>query len=32
VEDILLEKDQWVSVDPGTAPTGMSTEEWTKLD
>jgi hypothetical protein len=32
MEDILIDKDQWVVVDPGTAPTRMSTKDWTKLD
>jgi hypothetical protein len=32
MEDLLVEKDQWIVVDPGTAPTGMSTEDWKKLD
>jgi hypothetical protein len=31
-EDILVDKDQWVAIDPGTAPMGMSTEDWKKLD
>jgi hypothetical protein len=32
MEDLLVDKDQWVIVDPGTAPTGMSTKDWEKLD
>jgi hypothetical protein len=32
MEDLLVDKDQWIIVDPGTAPTGMSTEDWKKLD
>jgi hypothetical protein len=32
MEDILVDKYQWVIVDPGTAPMGMSTKDWTKLD
>jgi len=32
VEDILVDKDQWVIVDLGTTPTRMSTKDWTKLD
>jgi hypothetical protein len=28
----LVDKEQWVIVDPGTAPIGMSTYDWTKLD
>ena len=27
-----MDKDQWVMVDPGTKPTGVSNEEWKKLD
>ena len=30
--DSLVEKDQWIMVDPGTKPTRMSNEEWKKLD
>eukprot|EP00253_Pinus_taeda_P015691 PITA_15691 len=32
MEDLLVDKDQWVTVDPGTKPTGVSNEEWKKLD
>jgi hypothetical protein len=28
MEDLLVDKDQWIVVDPGTAPTGMSTKDW----
>jgi hypothetical protein len=24
MEDLLVERDQWITVDPGTAPTGTS--------
>ena len=27
-----MDKDQWIAVDPGTKPTGVSDEEWKKLD
>ena len=27
-----MDKDQWIAVDPGTKPTGMSDEDWKKLD
>ena len=27
-----MDKDQWIPVDPGTKPTGVSDEEWKKLD
>ena len=32
MEDLLVDKDQWIIVDPGTKPTGMSDEDWKKLD
>jgi hypothetical protein len=32
MEDLLVDKDQWIMVDPGTAPTRMSTDDWKKLD
>ena len=32
MEDLLVDKEQWVAVDPGTKPTGVSTEDWEKLD
>ena len=32
MEDLLVDKDQWIAVDPGTKPTGMSDEDWKKLD
>jgi hypothetical protein len=32
MEDLLVDKEQWVIVDPGTAPTSMSIEDWMKLD
>eukprot|EP00253_Pinus_taeda_P015604 PITA_15604 len=32
MEDLLVDKDQWIVVDPGTKPTGVSYEEWRKLD
>ena len=27
-----MDKDQWIAVDLGTKPTGVSDEEWKKLD
>ena len=27
MEDLLVDKDQWITVDPGTAPTGTSTDD-----
>eukprot|EP00253_Pinus_taeda_P035574 PITA_35574 len=32
MEDLLVDKDQWIAVDPGTKPTGVTDEEWKKLD
>eukprot|EP00253_Pinus_taeda_P012100 PITA_12100 len=32
MEDLLVDKDQWIMVDPSTKPTGVSNEEWKKLD
>eukprot|EP00253_Pinus_taeda_P018548 PITA_18548 len=30
--DLLVDKDEWIVVDPGTKPTGVSDEELKKLD
>eukprot|EP00253_Pinus_taeda_P004981 PITA_04981 len=32
MEDLLVDKDQWIAVDPGTKPKRVSDEEWKKLD
>ena len=32
MEDLLVDKEQWAAVDPGTKPTGVSTKDWEKLD
>ena len=32
MEDLLVDKDQWITVDPSTKPMGVSDEEWKKLD
>jgi len=32
MEDIFVDKEQWVIVDPGTTPTGMLMKDWMKLD
>ena len=32
IEDLLVDKDQWITVDLGTKPTTMSDEDWKKLD
>ena len=32
MEDLLVDKDQGIAVDSGTKPTGVSNEEWKKMD
>jgi len=32
MEDMLVDKDQSITLDPGTKPIGVSDEEWKKLD
>ena len=32
MEDLLVDKDQWIAIYLGTKPTGVSDEEWKKLD
>jgi len=32
MEDLLVDNEQWATVDLGTKPTGVSTEDWEKLD
>ena len=32
MEDLLVDKDQWITVDLGTKPMTMSDEDWKKLD
>ena len=32
MEDLLVDKEQWAAMDPGTKPTGVSIEDWEKLD
>ena len=32
MEDLLVDKYQWIAVDLGTKPTTMSDEYWKKLD
>jgi hypothetical protein len=32
MEYLWVEKDQWIVVDPGTAPSRTSTKYWEKLD
>jgi hypothetical protein len=32
MEDLLVDRDQWIAVDLGTAPTRTSTDDWKKMD
>jgi hypothetical protein len=32
IEYLLVDRDQWITVDPGTAPKGTSADDWKKLD
>ena len=32
MEDLLVDKDQWIMVDLGTKPMTMSDEDWKQLD
>jgi hypothetical protein len=32
MEDRLVDRDQWIAVDPGTTSTGTSTDDLKKLD
>jgi hypothetical protein len=32
MEDLLVDRDQWIAVDPGTTPTGTSADDWKKTD
>ena len=32
MEDLLVDKDEWIAVDLGTKPMGVTDEEWKKLD
>jgi hypothetical protein len=32
MEDLLVERDQWITVDLGIAPTGTSADDWKKFD
>jgi hypothetical protein len=31
MEDLLVDRDKWIMVDLGTAPTGTSIDDWKKL-
>ena len=32
MEDLLVDKEQWATVDPGTKLVAMSSEDWKKID
>ena len=32
MEDLLVDKEQWVAMDLSTKPTSISIEDWEKLD
>ena len=32
MKDLLVDKDQWIAVDLGIAPTRTSTDDWKKMD
>ena len=32
MEDLLVDREQWIAVDPGTKPTATSQEYWDKLE
>jgi hypothetical protein len=32
MEDLLVDRDQWITVDPSTAPTRTLADDWKKLD
>jgi hypothetical protein len=32
MQDMLVEKDQWIAIDLGVAPTRTSVDDWKKLD
>jgi hypothetical protein len=32
MEDLLVERDQWIAVDPSTTPTGTSADDSKKMD
>jgi hypothetical protein len=32
MEDMLVDKYQWIAIDLGTAPTGTLVDDWKKLD
>ena len=32
MEDLLVDRDQWIPVDLGTSPTVTSADDWKKMD
>jgi hypothetical protein len=32
MEDLLVDRDQWIVVDPGTTHTGTSAHDWKNMD
>ena len=32
MEDLLVDRDQWIAVNPGSAPTRTYANDWKKLD
>jgi hypothetical protein len=32
MEDILVDRDQWIAVDPGIAPTRTFVDDWKNMD
>jgi hypothetical protein len=32
MENLLVDRDQWIAVDRGTAPTRTSADDWKKMD
>jgi histidinol phosphatase-like enzyme len=32
MENILVDRDHWIAVDPGTTPMGTFVDEWKKMD
>jgi hypothetical protein len=32
MEDLLVDRDQWITLDLGTVPTGTSVDDWKNLD
>jgi hypothetical protein len=32
MEDLLVDRDQWIAMDPSTSPTGTLADDWKNLD